>query len=299
MEQYIKKNGVIVKTGTPVSRILSNGNQIAGVLAGGAEYTCDAVILASGGMSHPETGSTGDGFKWLEGLGHTVRKPTPGIVPLAAKEEWIKNLAGVTLSPVKITFFLNGTKRFSKNGEILCTHFGLSGPMILNCAGLVGDLLHEGKVTIEIDVVLDMNLGELENKIIALCDANKNKTIRNILKDITPRGTAGRLLPLMGKIDGDTKAHSVTREQRKLITRTLKALPLTITGLMGYERAVVVDGGVILTEIDTRTMGSRLYRNLYVTGDLLDISRPSGGYSLQLCWTTGYVAGSHAQADSA
>ncbi|MBI1888717.1 MAG: aminoacetone oxidase family FAD-binding enzyme, partial [Candidatus Spechtbacteria bacterium] len=109
MEQYIKKNGVIVKTGTPVSRILSNGNQITGVLAGGIEYASYAVILSSGGMSHPETGSTGDGFKWLRDLGHTVRKPTPGIVPLAAKEEWIKNLAGVTLSPVKITFFLNGT----------------------------------------------------------------------------------------------------------------------------------------------------------------------------------------------
>lgn len=299
MEQYIKKNGVIVKTGTPVSKVLSHGNQITGVFVGGAEYTSRAVILSSGGMSHPETGSTGDGFQWLEDLGHTVKQPTPTIVPLAAKEQWIKNLAGVTLSPVKITFFLNATKQFSKKGEVLCTHFGLSGPTILNSAGLVGDLLHEGKVTAEIDVFPDMNLGELENKIIELCNANKNKTIKNILKDIVPGGTAARLLPLMGEIDGGIKAHSLIKEQRKLITRTLKALPLTITGLMGYEKAVVADGGVILTEIDTRTMSSRLYRNLYVTGDLLDISRPSGGYSLQLCWTTGYVAGSHAQSDVA
>ena len=174
---------------------------------------------------------------------------------------------------------------------MLFTHFGLSGPLILNSSKKVSDLLHSGIVTAKIDAYPDTELGDLEKKIIKVFDANKNKALKNVFKDIVPPGMTKGLEMLFKDIDFDTKVHSITKEERKYIVQTLKALPVTISGLMGYDRAVVADGGVVLTEIDTKTMRSKLYNNLYLTGDLLHINRPSGGFSLQLCWTTGYVAG--------
>ena len=192
---------------------------------------------------------------------------------------------------MKITFFLDDKKAFSKKGKILFTHFGLSGPLILNSSSLVSGLLQTGIVTATIDAYPDTNHGALEEKIIKIFDLNKNKNLRTILKEFVPEGTAKALEEVFSFIELDTKVHSVKKEDRKKIVHLLKALPITIVGLMGYDRAVVADGGVSLSEIDTKTMQSKLFNNLYVTGDLLDINRPSGGFSLQLCWTSGYVAG--------
>jgi predicted Rossmann fold flavoprotein len=243
-------------------------------------------------MSHPETGSTGDGFKFLKDLGHTVKDPSPDIVPLAVSDAWIKTLAGVSLSFMKITFFLEDKKQFSKTGKILFTHFGLSGPLILNSSKKVSDLLEEdGKVRAFIDAFPDTNEGKLEESIIKIFDANKNKILRTIFKNIAPEGTAKAIEMIDKSIDFNIKVHSVTKEDRKKLVKLLKALPVTITNLMGYERSVVADGGVALSEIDTKTMCSKLFENLYVTGDLLHMNHNSGGYSLQICWTTGYVAG--------
>lgn len=295
LERYMKRGGVTVKTGTGVSKILATNGKVEGVVAGGNQYACKALILATGGLSHPETGSTGDGFNWLKELGHSVETPTPTVVPLSVAESWVKELSGVDLTFMKITFFLEGVKKFSRTGKILFTHFGLSGPLILNSAGKVKDLLLSGIVTAKIDAYPDTDLGALEKKIIKIFNDNKNREFKNVFKDIAPSGTAESIFSLFtGAIDGGTKVHSITKEQRKLIVRTLKALPVTITGLMGLDRAVVVDGGVSLKEMDTKTMRSKFYSNLFITGDLLNISRPSGGFSLQLCWTTGYIAGANA-----
>lgn len=295
LEKYMRQGGVTVKTGAGVSNILANKGKVEGVVAGGSQYACKALILATGGLSHPETGSTGDGFNWLKELGHSVETPTPTVVPLSVAEGWIKELSGVDLTFMKITFFVDGVKKFSKTGKILFTHFGLSSPLILNSAGKVKDLLRTGVVTAKIDAYPDTDLGSLEQRILKVFDDNKNREFKNVFKDIAPYGTSEAIFSLLAdKINGETKVHSVTKEQRKLIVQTLKALPVTITGLMGLDRAVVVDGGVSLKEIDTKTMRSKLYNNFFVTGDLLNINRPSGGFSLQLCWTTGFVAGSNA-----
>jgi hypothetical protein len=203
----------------------------------------------------------------------------------------VKSLAGVSLSFMKITFFLEDKKKFSKTGKILFTHFGLSGPLILNSASDVADLLQSGKVTALIDAYPDTTLGALEEKFIKVFDENKNKQLRTVFKDLAPIGTSRAIENIASFIDFETKVHSLTKENRKKLVQLLKSLPVTITNLMGYDRAVVADGGVSLKEIDTKTMCSKLYNNLYVTGDLLHINRPSGGFSLQLCWTTGYVAG--------
>jgi len=301
LEKYMKESGVTVKTNSPVSAILKERNssadkvgRIIGIKVGSKTCTAHSYIFATGGTSHPEIGSTGDGFNWLSDLGHQVKSPTPNIVPLAVKEAWVKSLSGTSLSFMKITFYVDGVKKFSKTGKLLFTHFGLSGPLILNSAGKVGDLLHAGIVTAKIDAYPDTNAGDLEKKIIKVFDANKNKTLKNVLDEVVPHGTAKAILSLLKNIDSDIKVHSVTKENRKNLVSLLKALPVTIEGLMGIERAVVVDGGVDLTEIDTKTMQSKIFDNLFVTGDLLHIERPSGGFSLQLCWTTGFIAGSNA-----
>lgn len=294
LEKYIKLGRIEVRTGFAVQKINKSGKMINSVVVNGKEITASSFILATGGKSHPETGSTGDGFSWLEALGHSVKEPTPTIVPLAVQDDWVKKLAGVALRNVRINFFLEGKKKISLKGDVLCTHFGLSGPLILNSAGDVADLLHEGAVTAQIDVHPRKDIGSLDKDITAVFDSNKNKSLKNVWNLIAPVGTGPALSVLLGGIDFNTKVHSITKEQRREIVDLFKALPVTINGLMGYDRAVVADGGLSLEEIDTRTMRSKIYSNLYITGDLLHISRPSGGYSLQLCWTTGYVAGSNA-----
>jgi predicted Rossmann fold flavoprotein len=294
LEKYIKNGLVTVIPNSPVTKINVENGEITSVMCGRTQYVAGHYILATGGVSHPETGSTGDGFKWLSYIGHTVKDPTPTIVPLAVLDNWVKELAGVTLSFMKITFFVNGKKELMKKGKILFTHFGLSGPLILNLAGKVGDMLHAGVVTASIDAYPDTDLGALDKKVMNIFDKNKNKMLKNIIGEVVPEGMSGTLPILLPQINFETKVHSISREERKIITNILKALPVTISGLMGYDRAVVADGGIPLSEIDMKTMKSKKVKNLSVTGDLLNINRPSGGYSLQLCWTTGYIAGSNA-----
>lgn len=294
LETYLKTGGVDVFTNTPVKKIEVKRGNIERVITPTAEFSATSYILATGGKSHPKTGSTGDGFRWLRDLGHTVAEPTPTIVPISVKDAWIKSLSGVTLSGIKIDFFVGEKKQLTLKGKVLCTHFGLSGPLILNAAWKIADLLEEGPVAALIDTHPTLDLGALDTHVTNIFDENKNKTLKNIFKHITPDGSAHALLPLLKELDPEKKVHSVTKDERKMIVRFLKAIPFTVQGLMGYEKAVVADGGLSIRDVDAKTMQSKRYDNLHVTGDILHIKRPSGGYSLQLCWTTGYVAGSHA-----
>ncbi len=292
--QYVKAQGVTVSVGLPVARIHAEEGRIASVLMGGKEYEADSYVLATGGVSHPETGSTGDGFRWLRDLGHSVTDPSPTIVPLKVADGWVKSLAGTTLKDIRMTVLLDGERKFKLAGDVLLTHFGISGPLILNAAGKVSDLMQEGEVSARIDCFPGEDLGLLDKRIAGVFDENKNKELKNVFRQIAPLGTAEALLTLVPDIDPDTRVHSVTKEERRRIAELLKALPLSITGLMGLNRAVVADGGVALSEVDMKTMRSKRCDNLFVIGDLLNIRRPTGGYSLQLCWTTGFVAGQNA-----
>ncbi len=294
LEAYLKQGKVTVRTKAKVDRILSDKNTITGVVVGKDTYVANTYILSTGGFSHPETGSRGDAFPWLKALGHSVQKPSPTIVPLRVKENWVKELSGKSAPAAKITLYVNGTKKVAKTGSILFTHFGISGPTVLNLAGKVADMLQEGVVTAKIDLHPAMDIGALDAHITAIFEEHKNKTLRNVAKEFLPAGTSSVILSLLPEIDSETKVHSVRKEDRKKLVHLIKALPVTIEGLMGFDRAVVADGGVVLEEIDTRTMRSKKIQNLFVIGDLLHVNRPSGGYSLQLCWTTGFVAGKHA-----
>ncbi len=292
LKNELKKQGVTILLNHPVTKLIRSVEDSISFIEtkNGKRFKAKNVILATGGTSHPETGSTGDGFRWLEKLGHTVVRPSPDIVPLKSPEPWLREVSGISLSFMRIHFFLNGEHQFSKLGKILFTHFGISSPLILNLARDVRKLLNKGSVEAKIDMFPDTDHQKLDKRLIKLIDQNKNKYIKNILPEILPKKLSDVVLILSG-VDEYTKAHSLSAETRKRIVKTMKELPLRIEGLMGMERAVIADGGIPLDEIDTRTMRSKKIQNLYFTGDMLHITRPSGGYSLQLCWTTGFVAG--------
>ena len=294
--KYMKETGVTVVSNNPVAGLEIKENKVVSVklqkkYQGQNEITAKQFVLATGGKSRPETGSTGDGFKWLKEIGHTVTEPEASLVPIAIKDVWVKRLQGVTLQNVKVSLFQNDAKQSSsKPGRILFTHFGLSGPTILNMSRDIGELLKYGDVTISLDVLPELDYGQLNAKLQEIFKEHSNKKIKNSLGNLIPSALVPIIIEL-SKIDGETWSHSVTREQRLQLVTLLKAVPLEVKGLLGVEKAIVTSGGVSLNEVDFRTMQSRLFPNLYLIGDILNIDRPSGGFSLQLCWTTGFVAG--------
>ncbi len=288
---YLKTTNVEVRSNTHVIGILSKDSTITGIqLASGEQILAKAVILATGGKSRPETGSTGDGFIWLKQLGHTVIEQTSALVPVSIQESWVKRLAGLTLPEVKITSWQNKVKQDGKKGKILFTHVGVSGPTILNMSRDIGELLKYGEVTLTLDLIPSTPEDKLDVELNTLFRTESNKKIKNVLSTIVLSPLVSPLIELAA-INPDVFCHSVTRLERLRLTQLLKHLPMQVKGLLGEDKAIVTSGGVDLAEVDFRTMQSRLFPNLYVVGDILNIDRPSGGYSLQLCWTTGAVAG--------
>lgn len=290
MEAYMRKNGVEVFLDTPVRGFKVEERSIAGIVTDKGIFTATAYIIASGGRSRPETGSSGEGFSWLETIGHTTHASNPNIVPLVVSEAWVRNIAGTTFENVRVTFS-NGVQKVVKDGNVLATHFGLSGPTILNSAHAVQELLKEGKTEASIDLFPKEDVGSLRARFQSLAEQHGNKSVRNALKEWFSAGVVESILVTFPEAVHAQKMHSLPRDVRHSIVDRMKAITLTVTGVKGYDWAVVSDGGVDLREIDTRTMRSRLHSNLYAVGDMLHITRPSGGYSLQLCWTTGWVAG--------
>lgn len=259
----------------------------------GENYSAQSYIFATGGLSHPETGSTGDGFNWLTALGHTIKNPTPTLVPWKVSDSWIHDNSGTSIENSKITVYVDTKKYFSCVGKILCTHTGLSGPLILNNSNKLQDALLSGSIESFLDFYPEKNHKEVDQMILDVFEQHKNKKLKNVLSLITKLPSSELFIKKHIQYDMDTPINSLSKEFRKSLVQLLKKTPLTITGLEGYEKSIVADGGITLDEIDTRTMKSKKIDNLYITGDLLDIRRPSGGFSLQLCWTTGYVAGLH------
>jgi len=297
MREYNTRQHVTIHRASAVTELVSENGRITSAHTKDAVYQGGAYVLATGGYSRPETGSSGEAFSLLGSLGYTVHEPSPDIVPLVVADEWVKQCAGTTLSFMKITFRLMHDlqkKKVTRTGKLLFTHFGLSGPLILNAAREVRTLLYEGEVVATIDCFPDTELGTLRTRVLAVFDQNKNKYLKNVLPEVVPAGLTEAVLSLVPPEMRTKRINEITREERQQLTDLLKALPTRVTGTLGYEKAVVSDGGVDLREVDTRTMRSRLHDNLYLIGDVLHISRPSGGYSLQLCWTTGYVAGDNA-----
>lgn len=259
----------------------------------GTTYICTKCIIATGGTSRPDTGSTGDGFTWAKKLGHTVATHNVALVPVMTKEKWVKEVSGISLPNIAMTICIDGVKAFTEKGKVLFTHTGLSGPTILNMSKRIGECLESGEVQIRIDLLPKHDLGETRNLLTELFKSQSNKLVKNALSELIPNGLVKIILKKCN-VDEDTPCHSVRVEEKKKIANELKYLTLTITGLLGTDKAVISSGGVVLEEINFKTMESKLVPGLYLVGDMLDIDRPSGGYSLQLCWSTGFVAGNNA-----
>lgn len=292
--RYMEAGKVTVKTESEVAGLEVADGSISSVqLKNGERLEANAYILATGGKSRPETGSTGDGFRWLRRIGHSVREPKPSLVPLRVREVWVHKLSGLSFADAKLAVFRDGKKQDSRRGKILFTHFGLSGPLALNMSRSISEVLPYGTMTVLIDLRPETNIGELDAELQTLFEAAKNKQLKNSLGGFAPAAMIPILIQLSA-IDPEKPVHSVSRTERLALVRLMKGLTLTVTGLLGADKAIVTSGGVALDEVDFKYMRSRLYLNLYLVGDVLDIDRPSGGYSLQLCWTTGYVAGTAA-----
>lgn len=291
---YMKEGKVHIMTSSPVKSFIADKKIITSVqLANGDIIKGKSFVLATGGKSHPETGSTGDGFKWLRSLGHTVIDTAPALVPLKLSDPWIKRLQGVSIPLVRFSVLQNDKRQAVHKGKLLFTHFGVSGPTIMNMSSQIRELLEYGTVTLVADLLSALDHKRADTAIQSIFKKQSNKIFKNITADILPTA----LIQVVGEladIDMKTPCHSISRQARLRLVQFIKALPLHVSGILGSEKAVVTSGGIALEEVDFKTMRSRKIPNLYLTGDILNIDRPSGGYSLQLCWTTGTVAGRHA-----
>jgi predicted Rossmann fold flavoprotein len=294
LEEFMKRYQVVVKLGVTVKSLIAKKGEAKGIKTNIGNFTAKKIILATGGLAAPETGSTGDGLNWLKTLGYTVAAPDTNLSPLKTSTKWVHALAGVSIDMMQLRFLQNGKTKHKVSGRILFTHFGISGPVVINSAHKVKKLLDNGKVDAAIDLFPNLNLGELNDLLLRRFEEHKNKQLKTVLKDLVQKKLVDIILQQLDASLADTPMHSVTKEQRKLLASTLKALSFPITGLMGLDWSIVADGGVNPKEINSKHMNSRLHPNLYLIGDVVDINRPSGGFSLQLCWTTGYVAGMHA-----
>ncbi len=291
--EHMKKGEVEVMTNASVVGFEKDNGQITAVkLKNGKTITAKKYIVAVGGTSRPETGSTGDGLAWLKELGHKVVASESALVPVTISDEWVRDLSGVTLQDIKLTTFQNNQKQESHKGKLLFTHFGLSGPTILNMSKDISELLKYGEVVIRLDLMPNFDHGMMNSRLQELFLLDNKKKIKNSLGSLIPSSLVDPVLELAG-VSGDIANNSITREDRLKLIEIIKGIPMNVSGLLGADKAIVSSGGVDLTEVDFKTMQSRLIPNLYLVGDILNIDRPSGGYSLQLCWTTGYVAGSN------
>jgi len=292
--QYMREGGVEIKTDSEVTGLSVDleTKHIIIVTKGKKTIIAKSCILATGGTSRPETGSTGEGIIWLKKLGHTIIENDFALVTIALSDAWAKKLGGVTLSDIKLTTFQNGQRQTSVKGRLLFTHFGISGPTVLNMSREIGELLKYGEVNIEVDLFPQIDLGALRGKLQELLVAESNKKLKNVLSGLIPSALVSALLEV-SDISGEMVNHSVSTEARKKLVTLMKAVPLHVSHLLGANKAIVSSGGVALRQVNFKTMESRIVPNLYLVGDVLNIDRPSGGYSLQLCWTTGFVAGSN------
>lgn len=297
MINYIKINKVHLKTSATVIDFIKQDQKIKGLRlnVNGVKKDLFAknFIIATGGSSRPETGSTGDGFNWLKLIGHQIPDTAPALVPIKTQEAWVKQLSGLSLTDVKLKVITNNKKVALATGKLLFTHFGLSGPLILNLSHLVGKLLKNSTVVLTLDLRPETDHFSLDRELQEYLAKRQNRLIKNCLAGFVPSALAPILINLAA-LDGKKPVNLLRKIERTRLVNLLKNLEMTATGLMGLDKAIITRGGVNLKEINLKTMQSRMQSNIYITGDLLDIDRPSGGYSLQLCWTTGYVAGSWA-----
>ena len=266
--------------------------RIRGVrLQNGREESADAVIVATGGLSYASTGSDGDGYRFAEECSHKLTEPRPGLVPLEASEDFCAKLMGLSLKNVAISLVYADKEIYSGFGEMLFTHFGVSGPLVLSAASHYVKKAWGERADLHIDLKPALSMEQLDKRILRDFEENKNKAFKNALGGLFP----ARLIPVMitlSGIESDKKVNEITREERKAFAELIKRFPLTITGTRGFAEAIITQGGVSVKDINPSTMESKLVKGLYFAGEVLDVDALTGGFNLQIAWSTGYLAGS-------
>ena len=315
----LEKAGVEIRLHTPVKKLLTEkageegSLRIKGVkLLSGEEAKGDAVVLACGGLSYQATGSTGDGYRMAQETGHTLVSCKPSLVPFHIKEEWCRQLQGLALKNVNASLYIEGKEIYEGFGEMLFTHFGVSGPLILSAssyyqtaaemlrrkkekqAGKTGktaeNMGREAPALLKLDLKPALSAEQLDKRILRDLEDNKNKQFKNAVDGLFP----ARLVPVMIQLSGinpEKKVHEITREERKFFIECIKGLTLTVTGTRGFEEAIITRGGIKVKEVNPSTMESKLVSGLYLAGEMLDLDALTGGFNLQIAWSTGHLAG--------
>lgn len=293
LNRQMEKENVKICLHTRVKEILTTEAkmQITGVkLVDGRVLNADAVVVATGGRSYESTGSTGDGYLFAEEAGHTVREIKPALVPFTVKEDWCMELQGLSLKNVSVTLKSGKKKIYEGFGEMLFTHFGVSGPLILSASSYYVKKYYGVPAELSIDLKPALTTEQLDKRLLKDFDENKNRQFKNALDGLFP----SKLIPVMIRLSGispEKRVNEITKEERSVLIQCMKNLSLTVTGTRGFKEAIITQGGVHVKEINPSTMESKLVKGLYFAGEVLDLDAVTGGFNLQIAWSTGYLAG--------
>ena len=294
LKKALRNENVEIEYNILVKDLVVEDNTVKGVvLKDGRKVYADKVIMATGGMSYPVTGSDGKGFDILRKYGHTITDLSPALVPMNVKEEFAKELQGLSLKNVDISFYRNEVDKkpvYEEFGEMLFTHFGISGPIVLSGSSVAGKYLKEGNLIARIDLKPALSKEQLDDRILREFTNGINKDIVNVMDNLLPK----KLIPVMldyCEIESHKKVNSISKEERNRMVEAFKGLKLTITSLRSFNEAIITQGGIKVKEVDPGTMESKIISNLYLAGEMLDVDALTGGYNLQIAWSTGFLAG--------
>ena len=294
LEREMDRLGVNVHLNTEVKELILEDGRACGVrTADGKAIRSGAVIVATGGISYPSTGSTGDGYRFAKSAGHKVTELSPSLVPMEVKEWYARELMGLSLRNIEIRVTDGKKTLYQEFGEMLFTHYGVTGPVILSASSIVGKRLKERELTLHIDLKPALTEEQLDRRVLREFEANHNRQFKNAVDSLFP----AKLKPViveLSEIPEEKKVHEITKEERRRFVRLIKDFTMTLTALRGYSEAIITKGGVAVKEIDPGTMESKKIKGLYFAGEVLDLDAVTGGYNLQIAWSTGYLAGTDA-----
>lgn len=291
LTRALKDKGVDIRLQTEVTELCMETNHVTGVKTSWGEVIkADAVIVCTGGLSYPTTGSTGDGYRFAESAGMNIVEPKPALVPLECAEEWCEELMGLSLRNVQVTILDGKKKIFQEFGEMLFTHFGVTGPLILSASSHYVKKYYSKELPLFIDLKPALTTEQLDKRVLRDFEENINKQFKNAVNGLFP----GKLVPVMVKLSGidpDKKVNEISKEERQQFVHLIKNLPLTITGTRSFIEAIITQGGVKVKDINPSTMESKTVKGLFFAGEVLDVDAVTGGFNLQVAWSTGYLAG--------
>ncbi len=290
LEQELKRQGVEVFLKTKVKNLIEQQDKVIGVtLENGKKVMADAVIVTTGGLSYQLTGSTGDGFRFAKSMGHKVTELSPALVPMTVSEDWVPRLQGLSLRNVRVSIKNKKKVLYEEFGEMLFTHYGVSGPLILSASSVVLEELKKENLRLKIDLKPALSEEQLDDRILRDFEQDKNKQFKNVLGNLLP----AKMIPVVIELSGiapEKKVNEINKKERRRLLETMKELSMTVNGVRGYEEAIITRGGVDVKEINPATMESKKKKDLYFAGEVLDVDAVTGGFNLQIAWSTAMAA---------